>query len=149
MSAGGGSSENNGGVGGFRLYAGVAALGEHVDATAFTAGTGGMDIKGLFGIGVRGYALTGGLRPYALANVAVGIYAPNTSRPVRVKELGGGVALVHKVGRRAGFGLHAELAKSWISIGSDPIFPQIMGTADEAIELRIGFVGYMRPDKKR
>ncbi len=143
MSVGGGSTARSGGIAVVHLWSGVTALAQHVEADLFAEVTGG-DISGMFGVGVRGFALTGPIRPYALAAVGVGKYDANTSRAVRSAELGGGVALMHTAGRRFTLGLNAELSRRWTSIGGDPVFTQIMPESDSATLFRIGFVAGFR-----
>ncbi|MCE9580490.1 MAG: hypothetical protein K8W52_45645 [Deltaproteobacteria bacterium] len=146
MSVGGGSTDRNGGIAVLHLWSGVTALDQHVEGDLFAEVTGG-DVSGMFGIGARGFALTGLIRPYVLGAVGIGKYSSNTSRPVRSAELGGGVALMHTAGRRFTMGLNAELSHRWTSIGGDPVFTQIMPESDEATLFRIGFVVGFRGTK--
>lgn len=139
LSGVGGSSERTGGLAAFHLWSGVSTLRDHVEAAVFAEKSGG-DIAGMFGLDGRIYPLTGWLRPYGLGAVGIGQYESNTSRPVRMAELGGGVAVVHAVGRRGEIGLNGELSHRWISIGGDPVFPQIMAISDETTQVRVGFL---------
>lgn len=135
---GGGASDRSGGVAAFGATLG-GSLYQRLDVGLLVEKSGG-DVDALFGLAARVSPLTGRFRPYALGALAVGRYDGASSRPVRTRVLGAGLALLETGGRRVGLGVTAELSRRWSSIGVDPLLSTQRAESDVATVLTLGLV---------